>query len=209
MGELQKPAVRELAREAGLDVFDKKDSTGICFIGERNFTAFLSDYLPAKPGEIRTADEVVIGEHQGLMFHTLGQRQGLGIGGVKGFPEASWYVLHKDLDSNVLYVGQGHEHPWLLSDRLEASRLAWVSGTAPAEGSSLTAKVRYRQPDQRVVIERIENGRMYLKFESAQRAVTPGQSVVLYDGEVCLGGGIIETMNAPPMESPPGNTRNE
>ena len=209
VGELQKPAVRELAREAGLDVFDKKDSTGICFIGERNFTAFLAEYLPSKPGEIRTADERVIGEHQGLMFHTLGQRQGLGIGGVKGFPEAPWYVLHKDLESNVLYVGQGHEHPWLLSDRLEASRLAWVSGTAPAEGNSLTAKVRYRQPDQPVVIEGIENGRMYLKFDSAQRAVTPGQSVVLYDGDVCLGGGIIETMNTPPMETPSGNTSNE
>jgi len=201
VGELHKPRVRELAREAGLDVFDKKDSTGICFIGERNFTAFLGEYLPSKPGEIRTTDERVIGEHQGLMFHTLGQRQGLGIGGVKGHPEAPWYVLHKDLEHNRLYVGQDHDHPWLLSSRLAATRLAWVSGAAPAAGSVLTAKVRYRQADQQVTIERIGPDRMYLEFQQPQRAVTPGQSVVLYDGDVCLGGGIIESMDAPPMDA--------
>jgi len=199
VGQLDKPRVRELAEEAGLNVFDKKDSTGICFIGERNFTAFLSGYLPAQPGEIRTTDDQVIGEHQGLMFHTLGQRQGLGIGGVKGYPEAPWYVLHKDLDNNVLYIGQGHEHPWMLSTRLEACQLAWVSGVAPETGNALTAKVRYRQQDQAVSIEQIDADRMQLKFQHPQRAVTPGQSVVLYDGEVCLGGGIIETMNTPPM----------
>ena len=199
VGQLDKPRVRELAGEAGLNVFDKKDSTGICFIGERNFTAFLSGYLPAQPGEIRTTDDQVIGEHQGLMFHTLGQRQGLGIGGVKGYPEAPWYVLHKDLDNNVLYIGQGHEHPWMLSTRLEACQLAWVSGVAPETGNALTAKVRYRQQDQAVSIEQIDADRMQLKFQHPQRAVTPGQSVVLYDGEVCLGGGIIETMNTPPM----------
>jgi len=199
VGELEKPKVRELAEKAGFNVFDKKDSTGICFIGERNFTAFLSEYLPAQPGEIRTADEQVIGEHQGLMFHTLGQRQGLGIGGVKGYPEAPWYVLHKDMENNVLYIGQGHEHPWMLSTRLEASQLAWVSGTAPEAGSSLTAKVRYRQQDQAVTIEQIDTNRMQIKFQRAQRAVTPGQSAVLYDGDICLGGGIIEKMNTPPM----------
>ncbi len=203
VGELQKPKVRELAQQAGLNVFDKKDSTGICFIGERNFNAFLADYLPAQPGEIRTTDGQVIGAHQGLMFHTLGQRQGLGIGGVRGCPEAPWYVLHKDLENNVLYVGQGHAHPWLLSTRLEATRLAWVSGTAPAAGRLLTAKVRYRQADQSVIIEQIDKDRMYLKFDQAQRAVTPGQSVVLYDGDICLGGGIIESMNTPPMQSAP------
>ena len=201
VGELEKPRVRELAEQAGFDVFDKKDSTGICFIGERNFTSFLSEYLPAQPGEMRTAEGQLIGQHQGLMFHTLGQRQGLGIGGVKGYPEAPWYVLHKDLVNNVLYVGQGHEHPWMLSDRLEARQLAWVSGHAPEVASRLTAKVRYRQQDQAVTIEQIENGCMHLKFEQPQRAVTPGQSVVLYDGDVCLGGGIIETMNTPPMNS--------
>jgi len=198
VGELEKPKVREIAEQAGFNVFDKKDSTGICFIGERNFTAFLSEYLPAQPGEIRTTDEQLIGEHQGLMFHTLGQRQGLGIGGVKGYPEAPWYVLHKDMDNNVLYVGQGHEHPWLLSTTLEATQLAWVSGTAPGAGRLLTAKVRYRQQDQSVLIEHIDEDRMRLTFQQAQRAVTPGQSVVLYDGETCLGGGIIESMNTPP-----------
>jgi len=198
VGELEKPRVREIAEQAGFNVFDKKDSTGICFIGERNFTAFLSEYLPAQPGEIRTTDEQLIGEHQGLMFHTLGQRQGLGIGGVKGHPEAPWYVLHKDLDNNVLYVGQGHEHPWMLSNKLEATQLAWVSGTAPEVGSLLTAKVRYRQQDQSVQIEHIDENRMHLTFQQPQRAVTPGQSVVLYDGEICLGGGIIESMNTPP-----------
>ena len=201
VGELEKPRVRALAEQAGFDIFDKKDSTGICFIGERNFTAFLSEYLPAQPGEIRTMDGQVLGEHQGLMFHTLGQRQGLGIGGVRGFPEAPWYVLHKDLDKNILYVGQDHGHPWLLSDRLEASQLAWVSGIAPPAGSELTAKVRYRQQDQRVRIEHIDNERMQLQFEQPQRAVTPGQSVVLYQGDVCLGGGIIESMNTPPMST--------
>jgi len=199
VGDLEKPRVRELAEQAGFDVFDKKDSTGICFIGERNFTAFLSEYLPAQPGEIHTIEGQLIGRHQGLMFHTLGQRQGLGIGGVKGFPEAPWYVLHKDLDNNILYVGQGHEHPWMLSKRLEASQLAWVSGTAPLAGSTLAAKVRYRQKDQAVRVEQINNERMLLEFHQPQRAVTPGQSVVLYDGDVCLGGGIIETMDTPPM----------
>lgn len=199
VGELEKPRVRELASEAGFDVSDKKDSTGICFIGERNFTSFLSEYIPAQPGEIQTTDGQVIGKHKGLMFHTLGQRQGLGIGGVKGYPEAPWYVLHKDLENNILFVGQGHEHPWMLSTQLEASQLAWVSGSAPHVGSSLTAKVRYRQQDQAVTIEQIDRDRMILEFQQPQRAVTPGQSVVLYNGDVCLGGGIIETMNTPPM----------
>lgn len=200
VGELEKPAVRRLAEDAGFAVFDKKDSTGICFIGERNFTAFLGEYLSAEPGEIQTPDGQIIGQHQGLMFHTLGQRQGLGIGGVKGFPDAPWYVLHKDLANNILYAAQGHEHPWLLSSRLVAEQLAWVSGETPAAGSTLTAKIRYRQQDQAVTIEKIDQGHMQLKFDKPQRAVTPGQSVVLYDGEVCLGGAVIETMNTPPMD---------
>ena len=133
------------------------------------------------------------------MFHTLGQRQGLGIGGVKGFSEAPWYVLHKDMVNNVLYVGQGHEHPWMLATELEARQLAWVSGTAPQMGAALTAKVRYRQKDQDVCVEQINENQITLKFSEPQRAVTPGQSVVLYDGDVCLGGGIIETMNTPPL----------
>jgi len=199
VGELEKPRVRELAEKAGFDVFDKKDSTGICFIGERNFTKFLAEYLPAQPGEIRTPDEQVIGQHNGLMYHTLGQRQGLGIGGVRGYPEAPWYVLHKDLVNNVLYVGQGHEHPWMLSDTLVANQLAWVSGDTPVVGSKLTAKIRYRQQDQAMRIEKMDEETMQIRFDQPQRAVTPGQSVVLYDGDVCLGGGIIETMNSPPM----------
>jgi tRNA-specific 2-thiouridylase len=199
VGELEKGEVRKLAEDAGLDVFDKRDSTGICFIGERNFTAFLSEYLPAQPGEIRTTDERVIGQHNGLMYHTLGQRQGLRIGGVKGFPEAPWYVLHKDLENNVLYAGQEHEHPWMMSDTLIAGQLAWVSGEAPEVGRALTAKVRYRQPDQPMQVAEIDGERMKVSFERPQRAVTPGQSIVLYDGDVCLGGGIIETMNTPPM----------
>ena len=199
VGELQKPRVRELAEGAGFTVFNKKDSTGICFIGERNFSAFLGQYLPAQPGDIKTPGGQVIGQHLGLMFHTLGQRQGLGIGGVKGFPDAPWYVLHKDLDNNILFVAQGHEHPWLLSTRLQAGQLAWVSGESPAAGSVLTAKARYRQQDQVVTVETIDDQHMTLGFEQAQRAITPGQSIVLYDGEVCLGGGVIETMNTEPM----------
>ena len=199
VGELHKPSVRELAESAGFNVFDKKDSTGICFIGERNFTKFLGQYLPSQPGDIRTPEGQVIGQHQGLMFHTLGQRQGLGIGGVKGFPDAPWYVLHKDLDNNILYVAQGHEHPWLLSTRLKAGRLAWVSGESPLPGSLLTAKARYRQQDQVVTVEEINDQHMILGFEQTQRAITPGQSIVLYDGEECLGGGVIESMNTEPM----------
>lgn len=201
VGELHKPEVRTLAKKARFAVHDKKDSTGICFIGERNFTAFLGTYLPAQPGEIQTGDGQVIGEHRGLMFHTIGQRQGLGIGGVKGFEEQAWYVLHKDLENNILFVGQGHDHPWLLSTELEASQLAWVAEAAPPAQTSLTAKVRYRQHDQPVKIKNIDQGRMQLEFQEPQRAITPGQSVVLYDGEVCLGGGIIESMNTPPMRA--------
>jgi len=199
VGELEKPAVREMAEQAGFAVYDKKDSTGICFIGERNFSEFLGQYIPAQPGDIKTPEGQVIGQHQGLMFHTLGQRQGLGIGGVKGFPDAPWYVLHKDLEHNVLYVDQGHEHPWLLSTQLQATQLAWVSGEPPAEGQKVTAKARYRQADQAACVTEIDEKGMTLTFDEAQRAITPGQSVVLYDGDVCLGGGIIENMNTAPM----------
>lgn len=199
VGELEKPEVRDMAEQAGFGVYDKKDSTGICFIGERNFSEFLAQYIPAQPGDIKTPEGQLIGQHQGLMFHTLGQRQGLGIGGVKGFPDAPWYVLHKDLENNVLYVAQGHEHPWLLSTELKATQLAWVSGEPPAEGQKLTAKARYRQADQAASVTAIGDDGMTLTFEQPQRAITPGQSVVLYDGEVCLGGGIIESMNTAPM----------
>lgn len=199
VGELEKPAVRERAEAAGLAVHDKKDSTGICFIGERDFNGFLARYLDADPGEIRTPEGQVIGEHQGLMFHTLGQRQGLGIGGVKGYPDAPWYVLHKDLDNNVLFAGQGHDHPWLLSRRVAAEQLTWVTGEAPAAGAVLTAKLRYRQADQACTVERIDDDEGVVVFDEPQRAATPGQSLVIYDGDECLGGGIIRTMDAPPV----------
>ena len=198
VGELLKPDVRRLAAEARLPVHDKKDSTGICFIGERNFREFLAEYIPPQPGLIRTTEGTVIGEHVGLAYYTLGQRQGLGIGGVRGYPEEPWYVLHKDLDENVLYVGQGHDHPWLQSTTLSASRLSWVCGEAPAAGRQLAAKVRYRQADQDCVVRSVTGDRLVLDFATPQRAVTPGQSVVLYDDENCLGGGIIDRANTPP-----------
>jgi tRNA-specific 2-thiouridylase len=201
VGELTKPEVRALAEEAGLRVHDKKDSTGICFIGERDFRAFLSGYIEGAAGEIRTTDGRVIGSHDGLMFHTLGQRQGLGIGGVRGFADKPWYVLHKDLDSNVLFVGQEHDHPWLMSTRLVAGQLSWVSGSAPAPGAVLSAKVRYRQSDRSCIVRSVSSGRLVLEFGQPQRAVTPGQSVVLYDGECCLGGGIIDWADTPPSKA--------
>ena len=198
VGELAKPDVRALAEKAGFKVHDKKDSTGICFIGERNFKEFLSEYIDGTAGEIRTIGDQLIGQHDGLMFHTLGQRQGLGIGGVRGFPDRPWYVLHKDLESNVLYVGQEHGHPWLLSHELCANQLSWVSGSAPEAGARLTAKVRYRQSDQDCIVRSVDGDCLELLFEQPQRAVTPGQSVVLYDGENCLGGGIINWADTPP-----------
>jgi len=191
VGELLKPDVRSLAEQAALPVHNKKDSTGICFIGERNFREFLSEYIPPCPGEIRTIDETVIAEHTGLMYYTLGQRQGLGIGGLRDFGDEAWYVLHKDQENNVLYAGQGHDHPWLFSQTLRANQLSWVSGAAPLAGSKLTAKIRYRQADQDCIVREIDENDLVLEFEQAQRAVTAGQSVVLYDGENCLGGGII------------------
>jgi len=197
VGEMRKPQVRKMAAEAGIPVHAKKDSTGICFIGERNFRAFLSEYIHPQPGEIRTPRGDVIGEHRGLMFHTLGQRQGLGIGGRRGYADAPWYVLHKDTAENVLYVGQEHDHSWLLSTALTASQASWISGSPPEPGSRLQAQVRYRQPPQACVVDRIGQDQLSLTFEQPQWAVTPGQSVVLYDDEICLGGAVIDASNAP------------
>ncbi len=199
IGDMEKPAVRNLAQAHQLEVHDKKGSTGICFIGERNFREFLGEYLQPRPGLIKTTRGVVLGEHDGLMFHTLGQRQGLGIGGVKGFADEPWYVLHKDLENNVLYAGQGHDHQWLSSTELGAGQLTWITGQAPQAGSSLSAKVRYRQKDQNCEILHVDNTRMRIRFSKPLRAVTPGQSVVLYTGDECLGGGIINSMNAEPF----------
>lgn len=198
VGELAKPAVREMANAAGFKVHDKKDSTGICFIGERDFRSFLSTYVQSEAGEIRTPEGDLIGQHQGLAYHTLGQRQGLGIGGVRGFPDAAWYVLYKDMRSNVLYVGQHHDHPWLLSTRVHAGELSWTSGHAPEAGRTLQAQVRYRQAAQSCQIAEVGDNELIVEFEQPQWAVTAGQSIVLYDDDVCLGGGIIQSANAPP-----------
>jgi tRNA-specific 2-thiouridylase len=198
VGELVKSEVREAALAAKLPVHDKKDSTGICFIGERNFRDFLSEYIPPSPGEMRTIDDRLIGEHSGLNYYTLGQRQGLGIGGVRGFADEPWYVLHKDLEHNVLYVGQGHDHPWLFSRTLRAGQLSWVCGNPPGAGARLAAKVRYRQADQACTVRELSGDTLVLDFDDPQRAVTAGQSVVLYDEENCLGGGIIDWADTPP-----------
>jgi len=192
IGGLDKPEVRKLAAKAGFDNARKKDSTGICFIGERRFKDFLQRYLPARPGEIQTVEGEVLGRHEGLMYYTLGQRRGFGVGGVKGADQEAWYVLQKDLDRNVLIVGQGHDHPLLFSDTLEAGTLDWCDNQPLRTTLRCAAKTRYRQPDQDCVVEPLEEGRCRVVFDHPQRAVTPGQSVVFYQGEECLGGGVIE-----------------
>ncbi len=190
VGELEKPEVRRIAEQNGLVTASKKDSTGICFIGERRFRDFLRQYLPAQPGRIETPEGEDIGEHQGLMYHTLGQRQGLGIGGLPNHPDAPWYVAGKDLQRNVLIAVQGKNHPLLFSDWLTTSDIYWVNA-APELPLRCSAKVRYRQDDQSCTLFRDEQG-YRVEFDQPQRAVTPGQSLVLYDGDVCLGGGVIE-----------------
>jgi tRNA-specific 2-thiouridylase len=191
LGEIDKPRVRALAQAAGLVTHNKKDSTGICFIGERRFDDFLANYLKPCPGEMRSDRGQLMGTHQGLMYHTIGQRHGLDIGG----PGSAWYVAGKNLKSNTLIVVQGHDHSGLLSDSLDASEPEWV-GNSPDNGSKLTAKIRYRQADQ--VCTYIQTGGSFsLKFDQPQRAVTPGQAVVLYQGRNCLGGGTIIHANAP------------
>jgi tRNA-specific 2-thiouridylase len=192
VGEIEKPQVRELAEQHGLATAKKKDSTGICFIGERRFKDFLQQYLPAQPGEIRSLEDEYLGQHHGLMYHTIGQRQGLGIGGLANHSEAPWYVVGKDLDNNILLVAQGNEHPALFSTRLSASEIYWVAGAAPKLPLQCSAKVRYRQADQQCTVS-ASGSAFEVVFEQPQRAVTPGQSVVFYLGERCLGGGVIES----------------
>ena len=193
IGDIHKPELRAMAKRAGFDNHKKKDSTGICFIGERKFKEFLQRYLPTQPGEMRTPEGQYISKHQGLMYYTLGQRQGLGIGGVKNAPDEPWYVLDKDLNNNRLIVGQGHSHPLMLHNTLEASQLDWCNNKPLTETIICNAKTRYRQSDQVCKIEPLANDRCKVSFEITQRAITPGQSVVFYDGDICLGGGIIET----------------
>ncbi|MEP1471651.1 MAG: tRNA 2-thiouridine(34) synthase MnmA [Halieaceae bacterium] len=191
IGEIDKPDVRKMAEAQGLSTHDKKDSTGICFIGERRFKDFLQQYLPAQPGDIYSLDDELLGKHQGLMYHTIGQRQGLGIGGLANHSEEPWYVVGKDLQQNILRVAQGNNHPALFSNTLSTSELYWVSGEPPATPFRCSAKVRYRQADQACQVRQLDNG-FEVDFDDPQRAVTPGQSVVFYDGEHCLGGGVIE-----------------
>ena len=193
VGELDKPEVRAIADKHGFVTSDKKDSTGICFIGERRFKDFLEQYIPAQPGVMETPEGVTMGEHQGLMFYTIGQRQGLGIGGVKDSGDAPWYTLDKDLDRNVLIVGQGSQHPLLFTDHLAASGINWINGQpSAAEPLHCMAKTRYRQPDQGCSVQVDTQGSCVVSFNEPQRAVTPGQSVVFYQGDCCLGGGVIE-----------------
>lgn len=202
VGELPKTEVRRIAAEIGLPNAKKKDSTGICFIGERPFREFLNRYIQKEPGPIRDDQGRVVGQHVGLSFYTLGQRQGLGIGGVKtqgaqkgGGEHAPWFVARKDVAHNTLWVVQGHDHPWLQSPQLQALDASWVAGSAPALGR-YGAKTRYRQADAACVLAPNGEGAFALAFNEPQWAVTPGQSAVLYDGEVCLGGGVIHAATA-------------
>ncbi|EKD76898.1 MAG: hypothetical protein ACD_42C00540G0002 [uncultured bacterium] len=190
LGELTKPDVRIIAKKAGLLNAEKKDSTGICFIGERKFKTFLQDYVLAKPGFIKTPDGKTLGKHDGLMFYTLGQRKGLHIGGIKNADESAWYVVAKNIPTNELIVAQGHDHPLLFSSELFCEKLQWVAGYAP-KNLNCTAKIRYRQHDQTCHIQLLENNSAKVIFDQPQRAITPGQSIVFYDREVCLGGGVI------------------
>ena len=192
VGNIEKPIVRGIAEELGLVTAKKKDSTGICFIGERKFKDFLARYLPAQPGNIRTVDGEIIGRHDGLMYHTLGQRKGLGIGGVKGAGEDAWYVVEKDLINNELIVAQGHDHSALLSTGLIAQQLHWVDCLPIRAPLRCTVKTRYRQTDVPCIIEPIDDETIKVIFDEPQIAVTPGQSAVFYLDEICLGGGIIE-----------------
>ncbi len=193
IGHLHKPEIRALADKAGFANSRKKDSTGICFIGERKFTEFLQRYLPTQPGDMRTPEGQLIGRHSGLMYYTFGQRQGLGIGGVKNAPDEPWYVLEKDLENNILIVGQGHDHPLMLHNTLEARQLDWCSNKPLKESLHCTAKTRYRQVDQACYLEPLGDDYCKVTFDQPQRAITPGQSVVFYQGATCLGGGIIES----------------
>ncbi|WP_032093190.1 tRNA 2-thiouridine(34) synthase MnmA [Necropsobacter rosorum] len=192
VGDIEKPIVRAIAEELGLATAKKKDSTGICFIGERKFKDFLARFLPAQPGDIKTTEGEIIGRHQGLMYHTLGQRKGLGIGGVKGKDENAWYVVEKDLQNNVLVVAQGLDNTALLSRGLIAGQLHWVDRQPLRQPLRCTVKTRYRQADIACQIIPLHDDGIEVRFEQPQIAVTPGQSAVFYQGEVCLGGGVIE-----------------
>lgn len=191
VGDIEKPQVRRIAEQAGLHIHGKKDSTGICFIGERRFNDFLENYLPAQPGDIRDDNGTVLGQHQGLMFHTIGQRQGLGIGGVHGATASPWYVAEKQLESNALIVVQGHDHPLLLKSELIAADTNWIN-SPPTLPLRCTAKTRYRQADQSCTVHLLNNNELRVVFDKPQRAITAGQYAVFYVGDQCLGGAVIQ-----------------
>ncbi len=197
IGHLEKSELRRIARDAGLQTHAKKDSTGICFIGERDFRQFLGQYLPAREGEMHDPEGNAIGRHPGVFYFTLGQREGLNIGGVRGRPAAPWYVVGKDVAANILYVDQGHDSPWLQSQRLRSEAMHWIAGAPPAAVFECTAQTRYRQPDEPCTVTVHEDGTLAVAFARPQRAVTPGQSLVLYDGPECLGGAVIAATDAP------------
>lgn len=193
VGHLRKKQVREVARKAGIKVHNKKDSTGICFIGERDFRQFISKYIPSEKGHIIDTDGNKIGEHQGAALYTVGQRKGLGIGGIKGATEEPWFVIAKNLEKNELTVAQGAYNPALLGDQITLSDISWINQDDGEYPKSLVAKIRYRQADQKCLVSRGDSGGYEVSFEQNQRSIAPGQSIVFYEDEVCLGGGIIET----------------
>ncbi|MCH9643702.1 MAG: tRNA 2-thiouridine(34) synthase MnmA [Gammaproteobacteria bacterium] len=199
LGALEKKQVREIAEQAGLHNHNKKDSTGICFIGERNFKAFLSEYLLSQPGDILTPEGKHIGQHDGLMFYTLGQRKGLEIGGRQGYDQSPWYVVAKNIEKNQLIVAQDHQHPLLMNTELYFTQADWVSGQPPALPFKGHAKTRYHQDFHACTLSESDNGCYHVVFEQPQRAITPGQSVVLYDKDICLGGGIIQGDSEPSL----------
>ena len=196
LGELNKPEVRKIAEQHKFSNHSKKDSTGICFIGERKFNEFLQKYLPAQPGDIYSTDNELLGQHHGLMFHTIGQRKGLGIGGRKDDSGEAWFVIAKDIEKNILYVAQGNNHPLLFSSTLTADKPHWISGKTPRWPLHCHAKIRYRQPDQACTVTILDHGNdqqsLQVCFEEPQRAISPGQSIVFYQDDECLGGAIID-----------------
>jgi len=197
LGGLTKPEVRRIATESGLPTARKKDSTGICFIGERDFREFLGRYLPARTGEIRDPQGRPLGEHPGVFYFTLGQREGLQLGGIRGREAAPWYVVGKDVARNILYVDQGSDSAWLRSTTLHSEPAHWIAGSAPSARFECKAQTRYRQPPEACEVHVGDDGSLSVRFTRGQRAVTPGQSIVLYEDDVCLGGAVIERTDAP------------
>ncbi len=193
LGDIDKTEVRRIAHELDLVVADKKDSTGVCFIGERNFKQFLNNYLPSKKGDIVDVNShKVVGHHDGVLYYTIGQRKGLGIGGIKGIDPKSWFVVAKDVKNNILYVSQGDDNEYLLSDRALISNINWINMPKPTNSMHVGCKFRYRQQDNFVTLKFIDDDIVELIYDEPIKSVTPGQAAVFYDGDVMLGGGIID-----------------